>query len=139
MLQALLSSDEVKIKPSIVQNRFYPDSKYDFEVRDICRKNGIVWQSFWTLTGNPGLMQRSVAVERLADQMGVEKATAMYSLVLGLNEGLMSILCGTTDLKHMKDDLDGDETIRKWATEAGAQDWKQLLRQFRTEIGDWHH
>ena len=44
--------EEAEIKPSVVQNRFYPDTRHDGEVRQFCRSKGMAYQSFWTLTGN---------------------------------------------------------------------------------------
>eukprot|EP00923_Selenidium_pygospionis_P045549 GHVN01078673.1.p1 GENE.GHVN01078673.1~~GHVN01078673.1.p1 ORF type:complete len:344 (+),score=30.11 GHVN01078673.1:623-1654(+) len=41
-----------RIKPSIVQNRFYKDSTFDAQLRNICAKYSICYQSFWTLTAN---------------------------------------------------------------------------------------
>jgi diketogulonate reductase-like aldo/keto reductase len=40
-----------KVKPSVVQNRFYAETGYDKEIRSFCRYNNIIYQSFWTLTG----------------------------------------------------------------------------------------
>lgn len=34
------------------QNRFYDATRYDLEIRKYCRENGIVYQSFWTLTAS---------------------------------------------------------------------------------------
>lgn len=48
--------DKVKIKPSVLQNRFYKESGYDLKLREFCMKNKIKYQSFWTLTGNPQIL-----------------------------------------------------------------------------------
>lgn len=48
---------DARIKPSVLQNRFYADSGYDRDVRCFCREHGIAYQSFWTLTANPKLLQ----------------------------------------------------------------------------------
>ena len=40
------------VKPAVLQNRFYADSGYDVELRAFCKENGVVYQSFWTLTAN---------------------------------------------------------------------------------------
>jgi diketogulonate reductase-like aldo/keto reductase len=41
--------DSARIKPSVVQNRFYADTRYDREIRAFCRSRRITYQSFWTL------------------------------------------------------------------------------------------
>lgn len=104
--------NSAKIKPSVIQNRFYQDSGYDQDIRLFCRDKGILYQSFWTLTANPHLL-KSGPVEFVANVVGVSKAVALYGLVLGL--GNVSVLNGTTNPKRMKEDLDGVEAIRNWS------------------------
>lgn len=41
-----------KVKPAYVQNRCYAQRKWDREIRDFCRENGIVYQGFSLLTAN---------------------------------------------------------------------------------------
>ena len=45
-----------RIKPKVLQNRFYSDSGYDRELRAFCLEKGIRYQTFWTLTANPHLL-----------------------------------------------------------------------------------
>eukprot|EP00128_Syssomonas_multiformis_P018746 Colp12_sorted_trinity150504_noHs@6400 len=60
--------NKAKIKPAVIQNRFYADTDYDIRIRDFCTENGIIYQSFWTLTANPHLLKsdviRKIAVAR---------------------------------------------------------------------------
>lgn len=56
VLQAVY--DAADVKPSFLQNRFYKESGYDVEIRRFCREKGIRYQSFWTLTANPHIMNR---------------------------------------------------------------------------------
>jgi diketogulonate reductase-like aldo/keto reductase len=48
---------EARVKPTVLQNRFYADSGYDEEIRQFCVENGIAYQSFWTLTANPHILK----------------------------------------------------------------------------------
>ena len=48
--------ERARIKPSVVQNRFYPNTKFDIGVRQFCKETNIVYQSFWTLSANPSLV-----------------------------------------------------------------------------------
>jgi diketogulonate reductase-like aldo/keto reductase len=48
---------EARVKPTVLQNRFYADSGYDEEIRQFCAENGIAYQSFWTLTANPHILK----------------------------------------------------------------------------------
>ena len=124
-LRALYRS--ATIAPSVVQNRFYPETHYDSSIRQFCREKGIVYQSFWTLTANPKLL-RSEPVGKVAVEAGVSREVALYGLVLGLAEE-MSVLDGTTNAGRMEEDLKGVETVTAWATKAPKR-WSELLQAF---------
>jgi diketogulonate reductase-like aldo/keto reductase len=49
--------DAATVKPTILQNRFYGKTSHDKEIRAYCKENGIHYESFWTLTGNPKLVE----------------------------------------------------------------------------------
>ncbi|KAK5727375.1 hypothetical protein LTR15_003270 [Elasticomyces elasticus] len=108
-LTALCNS--ANIKPAVVQNRFYSATGYDRDIRAFCGERGMIYQSFWTLTGNPDLL-RSPPVRHVAACLGITAPVALYGLVLGLES--ISILDGTTDPGHMKADLDGVEAVQFW-------------------------
>ncbi|KAK3626201.1 hypothetical protein LTR56_019989 [Elasticomyces elasticus] len=120
--------DMASIKPAVVQNRFYSATGYDRDIRAFCRERGMIYQSFWTLTGNPDLL-RSPPVRHVAACLGVTAPVALYGLVLGLDR--ISILDGTTNAGHMKADLDGVEAVQLWLRE---RDQKQaaVLDGFRS-------
>lgn len=99
------------IKPSVVQNRFYPATRFDDPLRAFCRDNGIVYQSFWTLTGNPKLA-RSEVVADLAVAVGVSTSVALYALVM--DQGI-EVLNGTTSPRHMQEDFEGVGQVLDWA------------------------
>lgn len=122
--------DFASVKPSVVQNRFYPDSGYDTEIRAFCTEKGMTYQSFWTLTANPMLLA-SKPVTTLAEVNKVSPPVALYSLVLGL--GQMSVLNGTTNPKRMEQDLSGLEKIRQWQ-ESSPKDWKSIQSAFQELI-----
>jgi len=69
--------NEARIKPSVLQNRFYPDSGFDVELRRFCHDHGILYQSFWTLTGNIRSLRSSKIVE-MAKMKGLTEMTLMY-------------------------------------------------------------
>ena len=49
--------EQVSVNPSFLQNRFYSDSGYDKGLREFCDSKGIRYQSFWTLTANPHVLE----------------------------------------------------------------------------------
>lgn len=128
----------VDIKPSVVQNRFYPVTCHDFSIRRFCAQHHIVYQSFWTLSGNPGLLGKphgsSDVVGEVAQEVGTTREVALYLLVMGLGD--VSVLNGTTNQGHMRDDLAGLEKWSEWNTREGSgARWKGWMEWFRAAIG----
>lgn len=123
----------VSIPPSVVQNRFYPETGYDTQIRQFCREKGITYQSFWTLTANPRLL-RSEPVGKLAEAVGVSREVALYGLVLGLGE-VMSVLDGTTKSARMEEDSKGVEMVGKWVDKS-PEGWSEILQAFKVLVGD---
>ncbi|KAH7366872.1 aldo/keto reductase [Plectosphaerella cucumerina] len=125
---------EAVVKPSVVQNRFYPRDQggggYAAGVRKFCEENGIVFQSFWTLTGNPALAGWRV-VGDVVDALGgrVEKEVAVYALVMAL--GRVCVLDGTTREEGMKGDLEGLEVLAAWAEGEGKHQWEEAVEAFK--------
>jgi hypothetical protein len=132
ILQALW--DNVSVKPAVVQNRFSreEDGGYDQEVRRFCRDNGIVYQSFWTLSANPQLLNHT-SITRLAGLCSISREAALYALVLGLDG--TCILNGTKN--HMVADVQDLGKVRRWVGEEGNQyEWKDVLKHFKDATGD---
>jgi diketogulonate reductase-like aldo/keto reductase len=117
--------DNSSVKPSVVQNRFYPSTSYDVKLREFCIERGIMYQSFWTLTRNPRLLA-SGTVAKLADSVKVSNASALYSLVMNLG---VVVLNGTTSTQHMQDNLTEIKEVQKWAT-SYPDDWKMITEGF---------
>lgn len=94
--------DVAEIKPSFVQNRFYRDSGYDKELRLFCDENNIKYQSFWTLTANPHILQ-SDEMNGLVAKYGKTPQQLFFKYVQ--SKGIVP-LTGTTDANHMAQDLE---------------------------------
>jgi diketogulonate reductase-like aldo/keto reductase len=130
VLEALYNSPLVKVKPAVVQNRFYPDTRYDVALRSFCRQNDIIYQSFWTLTANPNLLSGS-PVQYLAHQTGISPPAALYALVLSL--GNTTILDGTTNESHMVEDLASPGIVKQF-TQAHPDGWQKVVGDFKRMI-----
>ncbi|KAI9730930.1 MAG: hypothetical protein M1818_008004 [Claussenomyces sp. TS43310] len=133
VLAALMALDPPIPKPAVVQNRFYAATKYEVQMRQLCREQGIIFQTFWTLTGNPNLLKSSV-VSTLAQKAGISKEVALYALVLGLDG--ITVLDGTKNESRMREDLDEVELVGRWAESSGDKDWADCLGQFKHMILD---
>lgn len=114
-------------KPAVLQNGFHAGTGYDGAVRAFCEDKGIVYQSFWTLTANPGLVRAEV-VGDVARRVGVGEAVALYALVMGL--GRVSVLDGTTSAERMREDLEGVRKVMEWADREG-EGWREMMGRFR--------
>jgi diketogulonate reductase-like aldo/keto reductase len=98
-LEALYTA--ARVKPLVVQNRFYARTDYDRAIRAFCSARGLLYQSFWTLTGNPELLARP-ALRRLARGYGVSPAQLLFR---GLTQIDVVPLTGTSSEQHMRQDL----------------------------------
>ncbi|EAW14922.1 putative aldo-keto reductase (AKR) [Aspergillus clavatus NRRL 1] len=123
---------QANIKPAVVQNRFYPDTRFDVPLRAFCRDQDIIYQSFWTLTANPELI-RSQAVQSLAEHTAVSPAAALYCLVLGL--GKTTVLNGTTNTSRMQEDLIAVRKVQQF-TQVNPELWERMLAHFKRLTGD---
>lgn len=93
--------DAAKVKPAVLQNRFYADTQFDRDLRDFCRQHGIVYQSFWTLTANSGVLADKT-VKTLAAQYQRSNAQVFFRFLTQI--GIVP-LTGTTSEQHMREDL----------------------------------
>lgn len=90
-----------RIKPAVLQNRFYAETNYDRALRAFCRRQGIIYQSFWTLSANPHLLAHGT-ITRLAEEYGRTPAGILFRY---LTQEDVVPLTGTTSVAHMREDL----------------------------------
>ncbi len=93
--------NNAKVKPSIVQNRFYSQSGYDKEIRAFCNENNIKYESFWSLTANPNILASEV-LQTFSNKYQRGVAEIFYRFLNHIN---ITPLNGTTSTKHMIEDL----------------------------------
>jgi diketogulonate reductase-like aldo/keto reductase len=92
---------DANVKPALVQNRFYQQTGYDRDLRNWCSKNGVIYQSFWTLTANPHILY-SNTIKNIAQK---HKKTEAQTFFRYLNQSAIVPLTGTCSEQHMKEDL----------------------------------
>ncbi|MEO5333487.1 MAG: aldo/keto reductase [Magnetococcus sp. YQC-5] len=90
-----------RVKPAVLQNRFYADTGYDRAIREFCRHNHILYQSFWTLTANPWILAHPV----LRTLMEKYQRSAAPLFFRYLSQMEIIPLTGTTSAAHMVEDL----------------------------------
>jgi diketogulonate reductase-like aldo/keto reductase len=93
--------ETARVKPAVVQNRFYAATGHDREILAFCRAQGIVYQSFWTLTANPGILAHEI-VEALAAKYVASPAQIFFRF---LTQSGIIPLTGTSSASHMREDL----------------------------------
>ncbi|MBI3288250.1 MAG: aldo/keto reductase, partial [Elusimicrobia bacterium] len=101
-LAQLRELEGAKVRPAYVQNRCYAQRGWDEDVREYCLANGIVYQGFSLLTANPHVVEHPMtgAVARRRN-VTPEQVVFRFALTLGILP-----LTGTTDPRHMREDLD---------------------------------
>lgn len=89
------------VKPTIVQNRFYHESGYDSELREWCDVHGIVYQSFWSLTANPHILNGGM-IQQLSEKYTKTPAQIWYRYLS--HRGIVPLI-GSTSRHHIDEDL----------------------------------
>lgn len=92
---------KARIKPAVVQNRFHAATRYDRELRAFCGRKQIYYQSFWTLTANPGILAHE-KLQRLASETQRTPAQILFRYLSQID---IIPLTGTTREVHMREDL----------------------------------
>ena len=123
--------EAAKVKPAVVQNRFYPDTHFDTRARAFCVEKAIIYQAFWALSANPKIVD-GVEVRLLARQVGLSKHEAAYCLILGLDK--VVILNGTQKEVRMVGDLKALEKTNRWALKY-PDAWEYCTNRFKALIG----
>ena len=90
-----------KIKPAILQNRFYAKTHFDQALRTFCHTNNIIYQSFWTLTANPAILADALSLS-LAEKYHRSVAQIFFRY---LTQSGIIPLTGTHSANHMQEDL----------------------------------
>ncbi|MDM5270844.1 aldo/keto reductase [Sulfurovum sp. zt1-1] len=99
--------DEARIKPSIVQNRFYEQSDYDTELRQWCKEHHIAYESFWSLTANPHILNSDTII-KLAIKYRKTQPQIFFAYLI--SQGITP-LSGTTSKEHMSEDLEANKIV----------------------------
>src|ERR1700692_929737 len=86
-----------RIKPAVVQNRFYAETGYDRQIRAFCRQQEIIYQSFWPRSANPQVLS-DATMAALASTYG---RTAAQILFRYLTQAGVVPLTGTRSEAHM--------------------------------------
>ncbi len=101
--------------PAFVQNRCFARAGWDRAVRAFCAERRIVYQGFSLLTANPEALRHPVVLAAAArNQATPPQVIFRFALAVG-----MLPLTGTTDERHMKQDL-ASESLTLTADETRA-------------------
>jgi len=91
-----------RIKPSVLQNRFYKEAGFDTALRAFCLQEGIMYQTFWTLTANPDALN-SMPLRAAAARLQATPQQVMFGWLIQSGH---QPLTGTKSPVHMMQDLD---------------------------------
>jgi diketogulonate reductase-like aldo/keto reductase len=90
-----------EIRPAFVQNRCFARLGWDRAVREVCRREGILYQGFSLLTANVYELARD-EIQAIARRHGKTVVQVVFRFALQVG---MICLTGTTDPEHMREDL----------------------------------
>jgi diketogulonate reductase-like aldo/keto reductase len=93
--------ETARIKPAIIQNRFYAETNYDRDIRAFCAQSQIIYQSFWTLSANPHVL----AHKTMTALASIHQRSTAQILFRYLTQIGVVPLTGTQSETHMRDDL----------------------------------
>jgi diketogulonate reductase-like aldo/keto reductase len=93
--------EKASVKPMVVQNRCYAQLGWDYEVRQVCRENNLIYQGFSLLTANPEALG-DPRVHAIARRVKAGPAQVIFRFAQQIG---MLPLTGTTNAEHMKEDL----------------------------------
>ncbi len=93
--------ESARIRPAVVQNRFYADTRYDRDIRSYCDQHQMIYQSFWTLSANA----RVLAHQSIARPAATHRRTRAQIFFRFLTQIGIVPLSGTQSEQHMHEDL----------------------------------
>lgn len=93
---------KAKVKPMVVQNRCYAMMGWDRDVRDICKREGIIYQGFSLLTAN-AREANTAEIKAIAKRVGATIPQVIFRFAIYAG---MLPLTGTNNEQHMREDLD---------------------------------
>jgi len=96
--------DKAKVKPTIIQNRFYSDTNFDAEIRTFCKDKDIKYQAYWVTAANSRLINDSKFVSFASGVLSMTPVQAYFKYLIDRHD--IYILTGTTDESNMRQYLD---------------------------------
>ncbi|HEX4073569.1 MAG TPA: aldo/keto reductase [Planctomycetaceae bacterium] len=94
--------DQARVRPCFVQNRCYAAQGWDRGIREFCAVNAIIYQGFSLLTANREVFANP-AIIQIARRYGRTVSQIVFRFALDVG---MIPLTGTTNVEHMRADLD---------------------------------
>jgi diketogulonate reductase-like aldo/keto reductase len=124
------------IRPSVVQNHFVPQERYDGDVRAFYRRRRILYQLPWTLnpTNNPRLLKSHV-VTSLAQEVKVYAKIALYALVHTMGIDMLHV---DPSLERTSDVLEGMAKVWEWKGR-NRDVWAEKYEFFRKIVESGQH
>jgi diketogulonate reductase-like aldo/keto reductase len=93
---------DARVCPHFVQNRCYASQGWDRRVREFCQSHNITYQGFSLLTANRAVLAHP-ELQHIAKNHGRTPAQIVFRFALDVG---MLPLTGTTNVSHMRSDLD---------------------------------
>eukprot|EP00808_Paulinella_micropora_P028010 g38567.t1 len=92
---------DAEIKPAVVQNRFYGATGFDEDVLSLVKETNMYYQSFWSLTANPAVLNYP-PYQELAKSRNQTPEQTFFKYLMQLADGHITPLTGTCSKLHMQ-------------------------------------
>jgi len=99
--QLALVCSIAEVRPAFVQNRCFAKLGWDRKVREVCRRENVIYQGFSLLTANLEELS-SPDIRQIAAKYSATVAQVVFRFASSLG---MIPLTGTSDPRHMREDL----------------------------------
>jgi diketogulonate reductase-like aldo/keto reductase len=93
--------EQGQVKPRFLQNRCYARTRWDAEIRKVCKEHDIIYQGFSLLTANVSEVTRT-QVKRIAQKYDRTIAQIVFNFCRAIE---ILPITGTSDPEHMSEDL----------------------------------
>lgn len=103
--QLALLCSIAEVRPAFVQNRCFAQLGWDRRVREVCRREQVIYQGFSLLTANVAELA-SPAIRQIAARHRATVPQVVFRFASSLG---MIPLTGTSDPRHMREDLASSE------------------------------
>ena len=133
-LEKVMTTNETKIKPTIVQNRFHSNRGYDVNMQETFKNYELQIQRFWLLNGSSG---GGVKNKDMAEKKKITPQQLMLGFVMSLHRN--TCLVGTHKRLHMIQDIQISKCYQTIFDSNHKEEQKEYAKKLGMKINNWEY